>query len=176
MLFMADIFVRIETVSATLCFFFYDWKPAGTEQDVGHRNLLLQWCFVSITQSVVVFVYFCPSSGVNKTPLRQRGVWVMRLASLEALHLTGHEVSSGDPREMDMRLEETLYAIFLCVFMRFPTMSCTATHNRCHINQCIENTKHYKSRGSKELRHNKTKKQQNRSCKKFKYIKKVKQR
>lgn len=81
----------------------------------------------------------------------------MRLASLEALHLTGHEVSSGDPREMDMRLEETIYAIFLCVFMRFPTMSCTATHNRCHINQCIENTKHYKSRGSKELRHNKTK-------------------
>lgn len=106
----------------------------GTEQDVGHRNLLLQWCFVSITQSVVVFVYFCPSSGVNKTPLRQRGVWVMRLVSLEALHLTGHGVSSGDPREMDMRLEETIYAIFLCVFMRIPTMSCTATHNRCHIN------------------------------------------
>lgn len=41
----------------------------------------------------------------------------MRLASLEALHLTGHGVSSGDPREMDMRLEETIYNIFLCVFL-----------------------------------------------------------
>lgn len=62
----------------------------GTEQDDGHCNLSLQRCFVSFTQSVVVFVYFCPSSGVNKTPLCQRGAWVMRLVSLEALHLTGH--------------------------------------------------------------------------------------
>lgn len=34
-----------------------------------------------------------------------------------------------------------IYAIFACVFMSFPTMSCTAVHNLCHLNECIRKKK-----------------------------------
>lgn len=102
---------------ASLCVF-YDWKPVGTEQEDGHNDLSLQRCFVSITRPAVVFVYFCPSSGVNKTPFCQRGAWVMRIVSLEALHPTGH----GSTSEIQEKwiwgwrnLFILYYIIFLCL-------------------------------------------------------------
>lgn len=123
---------------------FYDWKPVGTEQEYSHSDLSIQQLFVSITQPAVVFVYFCPSSGVNKTPLSQRGAWVMRLVSLWALHPTGH----GSASEMQVKwiLEESIYIILyfcVCVFMLSPV---TVTHSHRYHHQC---TKHFRKQNNK---------------------------
>lgn len=71
-----------------------DWKPVGAAQEDGDVDLSLPPCFISITQPALVFMYFCPSSGVNKTPRCRRGAWVMRLALLKALHPAGHGSTS----------------------------------------------------------------------------------
>lgn len=71
-----------------------DWKAVGAAQEDGDADLLLPWCFISVTQPTSVFIYFCPSSGVNKTPCCRRRARVMRLVPLKALHPAGHGSTS----------------------------------------------------------------------------------
>lgn len=71
-----------------------DWKPVGDAQEDGDVDLSLPPCFISFTRPTSVFIYFCPSSGVNKTPCCRRGAWVMRLVSLKALLPAGHGSTS----------------------------------------------------------------------------------
>lgn len=85
-----------------------DWKPASAAQEDGDVDLSLPLCFISITQPTVVFMYFCPSSGVNKTPRCRSGAWVMRLAPLKALHPAGHG-STSETRGKWMRCLRNLF-------------------------------------------------------------------
>lgn len=71
-----------------------DWKPVGAAQEDGDADLSLPRCFISVTQPTSVFIYFCPSSGVNKTPCCRRRARVMRLVPLKALHPAGHGSTS----------------------------------------------------------------------------------
>lgn len=121
---------------------FYDWEPVGTEQEDDHSDLLLERCFVSITPPALVFVYFCPSSGVNKTPLCQRGAWVMRLVSLEALHPTGH----GSTSEIQwkwvsgLRILFTLHILYFCAGL-YTCVTFWGSIDACyHYHDC---TKHF---------------------------------
>lgn len=129
------------------CEFCYGWKSVSTEQEDGHSDLSLQRCFVSIPQPVAVFVYFCPSSGVNKTPLCQRGVWVMRLVSLEAVHPTGHGSASEIQGKWIWSNRNLYGVIFLCVCVCF----CTSMHYCRHHHEC---TKHFIKQNNKAIPHN----------------------
>lgn len=92
-----------------------DWKPGSAAQEDAGADLSLPPRFISIAQPTVVFVYFCPSSGVNKTPCCRRGAWVMRLAPLKALHPAGHgSTSETGGGEMTALFEKSIYMTFLC--------------------------------------------------------------
>lgn len=121
---------------------FYDWEPVGTEQEDGHSDLSLERCFVSITPPALVFFYFCPSSGVNKTLLCQRGAWVMRLVSLEALHPTGH----GSTSEIQWKLISGMRILFALHILYFYACPCTCVTFQGSICTCYyyhDCTKHF---------------------------------
>lgn len=92
----------------------------------------LRRCSVSITTPTMDFVYFCPSSRVNKTQLCQGGFWVMRLVSLEALHPTGHGSASEIQGKLIWVWRNLYYIIFLCkwVCVFFSAVSCKSVHGR----------------------------------------------
>lgn len=91
-----------------------DWKAVGAAQEDGDADLSLPRCFISVTQPTSVFIYFCPSSGVNKTPCCRRRARVMRLVPLKALHPAGHGSTSETRGEMSALFETSIYMAFLC--------------------------------------------------------------
>lgn len=91
-----------------------DWKPVGATQEDGDVDLLLPPCFISITQPALVFMYFCPSSGVNKTPCCRWGAWVMRLVPFESSAPSRSQVNLRDTGEMNALFEKFIYITFLC--------------------------------------------------------------
>lgn len=131
MLCWGDISFITETMSqmSVIGNFFMIKKPVGTEQEDGYIDLSLQQCFISIARPTWVFIYFCPSSGVNKTLHCQRGAWVMRLVSLKALHPTGHGSTSETQGKWIWCLRNLFILHFyaylcVCVFV----LSCNIIH------------------------------------------------
>lgn len=95
-----------------------DWKPGSAAQEDGGADLSLPPRFISMAQPTVVFMYFCPSSGVNKTPALSERSLGNEACAFESSAPSRSRVNLRDGgrrgRGMTTLFEKSIYMTFLC--------------------------------------------------------------